>query len=114
MLFDLQQGLELYYHWRQMARRSYPRTAVGRKAATGIRFHVFKFFEGTAPSMTPSLAIFALPHACTPNCDTAITKAFEASNSSQVNAFEAGNRLARALCGCRMPTITSFGLTKPK
>ena len=51
----------------------------------------------------PILAIFAEPKACQPYCDLAGAKAFDAQFTSQVDAFEKGNPLARVV---RLPYAT--------
>ena len=56
-------------------------------------------------SKAPILAIFAQPHACQPNCDSPVTKAFEAQFAAQVSAFEAGNPSARVV---RLPNANHY------
>jgi non-heme chloroperoxidase len=93
MVPDLQQGLELFY-LAANGPQDYPaqRSAAKQQQVYDAIFLSARKYSGIKG---PVLAIFAQPHACKPNCDTAITKAFEASNASQINAFEAGNPSAR-------------------
>ena len=103
MLSDLQQGLELYY-LAANGPQDYPgqRSAAKQQQVYDALFLSARKYSGIK---APVLAIFAQPHTCQPNCDTAVTKAFEAQFASQIDAFEAGNPSARVV---RLPYANHY------
>jgi non-heme chloroperoxidase len=103
MLSNLQQGLEVYY----LAANGPQEYAAQRSAAKQQQVYDALFLSARKyPSVKdPTLAIFAQPHACQPNCEAPATKAFEDQFAAQANAFEAGNQSARVL---RLPFANHY------
>lgn len=57
------------------------------------------------PIAAPTLAIFAVPPACSPDCDSASAKAYAQTQTRQVEAFAAGNPAAKIV---RLPYASHY------